>query len=125
MPKSVRPPNQTTLEHAEAACLWLLSAADQIDDRRAPQRQGLIDLARLVVADARESLLAGEETATSEPADQVVAHYDDWLIELVNVQLERLSRESNADSSTMLPLFSRADLELALSIRKRTAGAKP
>lgn len=123
MPESSTAPGQTRLEHAEATRLWLLSTAEQIDEVQWPkQKQSLLDLARMIVADAKESLLDEEASSAAPSADKrlSIARYDDWLIEVVNIQLDRLLPNAQADPPACLPRFSRADLELALSIRERT-----
>jgi hypothetical protein len=123
MSEPLTSPTQTRLEHAEAARLWLLSAADQIHEERWPkQKRSLIDLGRLIVADAKESILADQVTSLPNWANEVqsIASYDDWLVEIVNFQVQLLSHQLSGDPAATLPCFSRADLELALSMRHRT-----
>ena len=123
MPEPLTSPTQTRLEHAKEARLWLLSAADQTDEERWPkQKRSLIDLGRLIVADAKESILADQVTSLPDWPDEVqsIASYDDWLVEIVNFQLQLLSHQLSRHVAAMLPCFSRTDLELALSIRHRT-----
>ena len=116
-------PTHTRLEHAEAARLWLLAAADQTDEERwSKQKRSLIDLGRLIVADAKESILADQLPPLSDWRDEIqsIARYDDWLIGVINFQLQLLSHQLSGHLPAILPRFSRADLELALSIRQRT-----
>ncbi|MBV8280151.1 MAG: hypothetical protein JO170_33485 [Verrucomicrobia bacterium] len=121
MPESLTPPNQTAkLEHANAARLWLFSLANQIDERQLAPKQHLDDLGRLIVADARESLLTSLETSGSDNDGQSIEQYDDWLIEMINLQLELLPHKTPANAIAIFPRFSQVDLKLALDILQRT-----
>jgi hypothetical protein len=123
MPEPLTRPTQMRLEHAEAARLWLLSAADQTDAERWPkQKRSLIDLGRLIVADAKERTLPEVALVADESQDTTldVAQYDAWLIWTINQQLERCKVVTSNVANPSQTRFSQFDLELALRIRQRT-----
>ena len=121
MPESLMPLNQfAKLKHAKAARLWLLSLANQIDERQLAPKQDLNDLGRLIVADARESLLSNAETSESSNDVQSIERYDDWLIDMINLQIGRLPHKMPGNAAPIFPRFSRVDLKLALEILQRT-----
>jgi hypothetical protein len=118
---------ETKLEHAKAARVWLLSLAERIDEFSQSELATRVrELARLVVADAREIVSHAQDgpfsVDPSPDTTQNVEQYDSWVVQVINrhlATLMKIHRARTVDRLT-LPQVSEADLGPALAIQRAT-----